>query len=67
MLPMERDTLALRMATENFWADGKTSPLQERVSPDARADDVCRLEATWKNRLHTRSPHGPNVYQIAGL
>jgi hypothetical protein len=32
----------------------------ERVSPDMEADDVVRLEATWKNRLHTRSPSGLN-------
>jgi hypothetical protein len=32
----------------------------ERVSPDMEADDVIRLEATWKERLHTRAPHGLN-------
>jgi hypothetical protein len=32
----------------------------ERVSPDMDADDVIRLEATWKERLHTRAPHGLN-------
>ncbi|MFB3917258.1 MAG: GIY-YIG nuclease family protein [Terriglobales bacterium] len=32
----------------------------QRVSPDMAADDVIRLECTWKERLHTRSPHGLN-------
>ncbi len=32
----------------------------ERVSPDMNADDVIRLEATWKERLHTRAPYGLN-------
>ena len=32
----------------------------ERVSPDMSEGDVIRLEATWKERLHTRSPHGLN-------
>lgn len=32
----------------------------QRVSPDMDADDVIRLEATWKDRLHTRSPGGLN-------
>ena len=26
----------------------------QRVSPDMEADDVIRLESTWKDRLHTR-------------
>ena len=32
----------------------------ERVSPDMYAEDVIRLESTWKERLHTRAPHGLN-------
>lgn len=32
----------------------------QRVSPDMEANDVIRLESTWKERLHTRPPHGLN-------
>jgi hypothetical protein len=32
----------------------------QRVSPDMEAADVIRLEASWKERLHTRSPNGLN-------
>lgn len=32
----------------------------QRVSPDMDACDVIRLEATWKERLHTRAPSGLN-------
>ena len=32
----------------------------QRVSPDMEADDVIRLESTWKERLHTRQPFGLN-------
>jgi len=32
----------------------------QRVSPDLDAADVIRLEASWKQRLHTRAPHGLN-------
>lgn len=32
----------------------------QRVSPDMEAADVIRLEASWKERLHTRAPHGLN-------
>lgn len=32
----------------------------QRVSPDMAAGDVIRLEASWKQRLHTRHPHGLN-------
>jgi hypothetical protein len=32
----------------------------QRVSPDAEARDVIRLEQTWKDRLHTRAPYGLN-------
>lgn len=32
----------------------------QRVSPDMDAGDVIRLEGTWKQRLHTRSPLGLN-------
>lgn len=32
----------------------------QRVSPDMPADDVIRLEVTWKERLRTRHPFGLN-------
>ncbi|HEY5137715.1 MAG TPA: GIY-YIG nuclease family protein, partial [Methylococcales bacterium] len=32
----------------------------ERVSPDMDTDEVIRLESSWKERLHTRSPSGLN-------
>lgn len=32
----------------------------QRVSPDMEPADVIRLESTWKERLHTRSPRGLN-------
>jgi hypothetical protein len=32
----------------------------QRVSPDMDPNDVIRLEGTWKERLHTRAPHGLN-------
>ena len=32
----------------------------QRVSPDMDEADLIRLEATWKQRLHSRSPHGLN-------
>jgi hypothetical protein len=32
----------------------------QRVSPDMDADDVIRLEASWKTRLHARAPFGLN-------
>ena len=32
----------------------------ELVSPGMDAKDVIRLEGTWKERLHTRQPHGLN-------
>ena len=32
----------------------------QRVSPDMHADEIIRLEATWKARLHTRHPDGLN-------
>ena len=32
----------------------------ELVSPAMQPDDVIRLESTWKERLHTRAPHGLN-------
>lgn len=32
----------------------------QRVSPDLDAEEVIRLEATWKDRLHTRAPVGLN-------
>jgi hypothetical protein len=32
----------------------------QRVSPDEDPADVIRLEATWKERLHTRRPYGLN-------
>lgn len=39
--------------------DFKFSILQ-RVSPDLSPDDVIRIESSWKERLHTRHPHGLN-------
>jgi hypothetical protein len=33
----------------------------QRVSADMDRDDVIRLEETWKDRLHTRGPHGLNA------
>src|SRR5262249_39657138 len=32
----------------------------ELVSPNREPGDVTRLEASWKQRLHTREPHGLN-------
>jgi hypothetical protein len=32
----------------------------QRVSPDMEPSDVIRLESSWKERLHTRAPHGLN-------
>lgn len=32
----------------------------QRVSPDMEANEVVRLENTWKDRLHTRQPYGLN-------
>jgi hypothetical protein len=32
----------------------------QRVSPDLEAEDVIRLETSWKDRLHTRAPVGLN-------
>lgn len=32
----------------------------QRVSPDMPPEEVIRLEATWKDRLHTRAPVGLN-------
>ncbi len=32
----------------------------QRVSPDKEPDKVIKLESTWKDRLHTRAPHGLN-------
>jgi hypothetical protein len=40
--------------------EGFRLSILERVSPDMQADDVIRREATWKDRLRTRSPHGLN-------
>ena len=34
--------------------------LLQRVSPEMDPNDVIRLEGTWKERLHTRVPHGLN-------
>lgn len=33
----------------------------QRVSPDLPAEEVVRIEASWKARLHTRQPHGLNA------
>ncbi len=32
----------------------------QRVSPDEDADEVVRVENTWKQRLHAREPYGLN-------
>ena len=32
----------------------------QRLSPDMGAEDVIRLESSWKDRLHTRQPFGLN-------
>ena len=32
----------------------------ERVSPDMKKNDVEKIEASWKKRLHTRQPYGLN-------
>ena len=32
----------------------------QRVSPDMISSDVIHIENTWKERLHTRKPYGPN-------
>jgi hypothetical protein len=32
----------------------------ELVAPNTEADEVIRLESSWKERLHTRQPHGLN-------
>jgi len=32
----------------------------QRVSPDMETHEVIRLESSWKERLHTRKPHGLN-------
>jgi hypothetical protein len=32
----------------------------ELVAPNMEADEVIRRESTWKERLHTRHPHGLN-------
>jgi hypothetical protein len=32
----------------------------QRVSPDMDANDVIRVEGTWKDRLHSRFPRGLN-------
>lgn len=32
----------------------------QRTSPDLAADEVIALESSWKERLHTRKPHGLN-------
>jgi hypothetical protein len=39
---------------------GMTFSILQRVSPDMDAAEVIRLEATWKERLHTRRPFGLN-------
>ena len=33
----------------------------ERVSPDTEPGDVIKLEASWKQRLHTHEPFGLNI------
>ena len=49
------NSLLRRRDAKNF----RFSILQ-RVSPDMEDADVIRLEGTWKERLHTRAPHGLN-------
>jgi len=41
-------------------ADNFTFTILQRVSPDMEAAEVIQLEASWKTRLHTRSPYGLN-------
>lgn len=48
-----------RLLRERNPQDFRFSILQ-RPSPDMNADEVIRLEASWKNRLHTRHPLGLN-------
>jgi hypothetical protein len=33
----------------------------QRLSPDMPANDVVAIESSWKQRLHTRQPHGLNA------
>ena len=32
----------------------------QAVSQDMKPEDVIKLESSWKDRLHTRAPHGLN-------
>ena len=47
------DSLLRTLGPENF-----RFSILERVSPNMEADKVIALEATWKDRLHTRWPEG---------
>jgi hypothetical protein len=49
------NVLLRKRSPENF-----TFSILELVSPNMEQDDVCKLETTWKDRLHTRSPLGLN-------
>jgi hypothetical protein len=45
---------------DRFLANFTFSILQ-RVSPDMPKDEVVQIENSWKERLHTRRPHGLNL------
>jgi hypothetical protein len=40
---------------------GFSFTILQRVSPDLEPDEVIRLEASWKRRLHTHAPVGLNA------
>lgn len=44
----------------NRKAENLRFSILQRLSPDMQSTDVIQLEATWKNRLHTRAPSGLN-------
>lgn len=48
-----------RLLRERLHKNFRFTVLQ-RVSPDMNSEDVIRLEASWKDRLHTRAPFGLN-------
>ncbi|MDZ4778669.1 MAG: GIY-YIG nuclease family protein [Planctomycetia bacterium] len=41
-------------------ADHFQFSILQRVSPDMHAEDIIRIENSWKSRLHTRAPNGFN-------
>jgi hypothetical protein len=49
------DRLLRRRDPQNF-----RFTILQRVSPDMDAGEVIRLESSWKQRLHSRKPHGLN-------